>query len=74
MPGGAGGAPRFPKEPKMMRVGNAPVSWGVYEADRPNPPFSDVLDGIARAHSGILLEPGTRNRNLEPGTRNLEPC
>ena len=23
-----------------MRVGNAPVSWGVYEADRPNPPFA----------------------------------
>ena len=28
-------------------VGNAPVSWGVYEADRPNPPFADVLDDIA---------------------------
>ena len=23
-----------------MRVGNAPVSWAVYEADRPNPPFA----------------------------------
>jgi inosose dehydratase len=42
----------------MMRVGNAPVSWGVYEADRPNPPFGDVLDGIARAgYSGTELGP-----------------
>jgi inosose dehydratase len=42
----------------MMRVGNAPVSWGVYEADRPNPPFADVLDGIARAgYSGTELGP-----------------
>ena len=42
----------------MMRVGNAPVSWGVYEADRPNPPFSDVLDGIARAgYAGTELGP-----------------
>jgi inosose dehydratase len=42
----------------MMRVGNAPVSWGVYEADRPNPPFTDVLDGIARAgYAGTELGP-----------------
>ena len=42
----------------MMRVGNAPVSWGVYEADRPNPPFADVLDGIARAgYAGTELGP-----------------
>jgi inosose dehydratase len=41
-----------------MRVGNAPVSWGVYEADRPNPPFADVLDGIARAgYAGTELGP-----------------
>jgi inosose dehydratase len=42
----------------MIRVGNAPVSWGVYEADRPNPPFGDVLDGIARAgYAGTELGP-----------------
>lgn len=42
----------------MMRVGNAPVSWGVYEADRPNPPFADVLDGIARSgYAGTELGP-----------------
>jgi inosose dehydratase len=42
----------------MMRVGNAPVSWGVYEAGRPNPPFGDVLDGIARAgYAGTELGP-----------------
>jgi inosose dehydratase len=41
-----------------MRVGNAPVSWGVYEADRPNPPFGDVLDAIARAgYEGTELGP-----------------
>jgi hypothetical protein len=32
-----------------IRVGNAPVSWGVYEADRDNPPFARVLDEIAAA-------------------------
>jgi inosose dehydratase len=42
----------------MIRVGNAPVSWGVYEADRPNPPFAEVLDGIARAgYEGSELGP-----------------
>src|SRR3954468_14047831 len=42
----------------MMRVGNAPVSWGVYEADRPNPPFASVLDGIVAAgYSGTELGP-----------------
>ena len=41
-----------------LRVGNAPVSWGVYEADRPNPPFSGVLDAIARAgYQGTELGP-----------------
>jgi inosose dehydratase len=41
-----------------MRVGNAPVSWGVYEADRPNPPFGDVLDAIAEAgYQGTELGP-----------------
>src|SRR5262245_59536742 len=41
-----------------MRVGNAPVSWGVYEADRPNPPFAQVVDAIARAgYEGTELGP-----------------
>jgi len=41
-----------------IRVGNAPVSWGVYEADRPNPPFSRVLDAIAAAgYEGTELGP-----------------
>jgi inosose dehydratase len=53
-----------------MRVGNAPVSWGVYEADLPNPPFADVLDGIARAgYAGTELGPygylPTTPRDLE---------
>src|SRR6267378_3640271 len=49
---------QLPKDPEMMRVGNAPVSWGVYEADRPNPPFGEVLDGIARAgYAGTELGP-----------------
>jgi inosose dehydratase len=39
-------------------VGNAPVSWGVYEADRPNPPFATVLDAIASAgYEGTELGP-----------------
>jgi inosose dehydratase len=42
----------------MIRVGNAPVSWGVYEADRPNPPFGRILDEIARAgYEGTELGP-----------------
>jgi inosose dehydratase len=54
----------------MMRVGNAPVSWGVYEADLPNPPFAEVLDGIARAgYAGTELGPygylPTAPRDLE---------
>jgi inosose dehydratase len=41
-----------------IRVGNAPVSWGVYEADRPNPPFGRILDEIARAgYEGTELGP-----------------
>src|SRR3989442_14290745 len=41
-----------------MRVGNAPVSWGVYEGDRPNPPFARILDEIARAgYEGTELGP-----------------
>jgi inosose dehydratase len=41
-----------------MRVGNAPVSWGVYEADGKNPPFAQVLDAIARAgYEGTELGP-----------------
>ncbi len=42
----------------MIRIGNAPVSWGVYEADRPNPPFGRILDEIARAgYEGTELGP-----------------
>ena len=42
----------------QIRVGNAPVSWGVYEADRPNPPFDRILDEIARAgYEGTELGP-----------------
>jgi inosose dehydratase len=41
-----------------MRLGNAPVSWGVYEANRPNPPFGTVLDAIAAAgYTGTELGP-----------------
>ena len=44
--------------PSKIRVGNAPVSWGVYEADRPNPPFARVLDDIAAAgYEGTELGP-----------------
>jgi inosose dehydratase len=44
--------------PHHMRVGNAPVSWGVYEADRDNPPFTRVLDEIAAAgYEGTELGP-----------------
>jgi len=44
--------------PSTIRVGNAPVSWGVYEADRPNPSFASVLDGIAHAgYEGTELGP-----------------
>jgi inosose dehydratase len=42
----------------VIRVGNAPVSWGVYEADRPNPPFGRILDEIAGAgYEGTELGP-----------------
>jgi inosose dehydratase len=41
-----------------IRVGNAPVSWAVYEADRPNPPYGLVLDQIAAAgYGGTELGP-----------------
>jgi inosose dehydratase len=41
-----------------LRVGNAPVSWAVYEAERPNPPFGSVLDQIASAgYEGTELGP-----------------
>ena len=44
--------------PSRIIVGNAPVSWGVYEADRPNPPFARVLDDIAAAgYEGTELGP-----------------
>ena len=40
------------------RVGNAPVSWAVYEAHLPNPPFETVLDAIAEAgYDGTELGP-----------------
>lgn len=65
-----------------MRVGNAPVSWAVYEADRPNPPFGLVLDQIAAAgYEGtelgpygylptdpVALEAELRRRNLALGS------
>ncbi len=41
-----------------LRVGNAPVSWAVYEADRPNPPFARILDEIAASgYQGTELGP-----------------
>jgi inosose dehydratase len=41
-----------------IRVGNAPVSWGVYEAHLPNPPFAQILDAIASAgYDGTELGP-----------------
>ncbi len=36
-------------EPFAARLGNAPVSWGVYEPGPKNPAFGGVLDGIAEA-------------------------
>ncbi len=40
------------------RIGNAPVSWAVYEAHLPNPPFASVLDAIAAAgYEGTELGP-----------------
>jgi inosose dehydratase len=40
------------------RIGNAPVSWAVYEAHLPNPPFAQVLDAIAAAgYEGTELGP-----------------
>lgn len=40
------------------RIGNAPVSWGVYEAHLPNPPFAGVLDAIkAAGYEGTELGP-----------------
>lgn len=41
-----------------MRVGNAPVSWGVYESTGNNPPYGAVLDAIAAAgYAGTELGP-----------------
>ena len=43
---------------RRPRVGNAPVSWAVYEAHLPNPPFKTVLDAIASAgYEGTELGP-----------------
>lgn len=40
------------------RIGNAPVSWAVYEAHLPNPPFATVLDAIAATgYEGTELGP-----------------
>jgi inosose dehydratase len=40
------------------RVGNAPVSWAVYEAHLPNPPYASVLDAIAASgYEGTELGP-----------------
>lgn len=40
------------------RIGNAPVSWAVYEAHLPNPPFETVLDAIAASgYDGTELGP-----------------
>jgi inosose dehydratase len=61
-----------------IRVGNAPVSWGVYEAHLPNPPFAQILDAIAQAgYEGTELgpygylptDPKTLDRELK--SRNL---
>jgi inosose dehydratase len=41
-----------------MLVANAPVSWGVYEADDDNPPFGTILDAIAESgYGGTELGP-----------------
>ncbi len=41
-----------------IQVGNAPVSWGVYEAHLPNPPYARILDAIAAAgYAGTELGP-----------------
>lgn len=41
-----------------IRVGNAPVSWGVYNPSPDNPPFAQVLDAIASAgYDGTELGP-----------------
>jgi inosose dehydratase len=38
------------EEPQMLDVGNAPLSWGVFEGDADtNPPWSKVLDEIVEA-------------------------
>lgn len=40
------------------RIGNAPVSWAVYEAHLPNPPYQTVLDAIvASGYDGTELGP-----------------
>jgi len=57
------------------RIGNAPVSWAVYEAHLPNPPFSTVLDAIAEAgYEGTELGPyGYLPTTKEALARELEP-
>jgi inosose dehydratase len=39
-------------------IGNAPVSWGIYEAEDDNPAFGPILDAIAKAgYAGTELGP-----------------
>lgn len=61
-----------------IRVGNAPVSWGVYQPDPRNPPFGAVLDAIAEAgYAGTELGPygylpvEPENLSRELGRRDL---
>jgi inosose dehydratase len=43
---------------RAVRVGNAPVSFGVYSKDGDNPPFEEVLEAIASAgYQGTELGP-----------------
>jgi inosose dehydratase len=57
-----------------MRLGNAPVSWGVFEADGPNPPFETVLDAIVETgyaatelgpYGYLPTDPATLGRELD---------
>jgi inosose dehydratase len=43
---------------RRVRIGNAPVSFGVYSTDGDNPPFEEVLEAIASAgYQGTELGP-----------------
>ena len=43
----------------QLRIANAPTSWGIEDPeDRANPPWSDVLDGVASSgYAGVELGP-----------------